>query len=54
MPTAGSAEGEFSEVGQRRSRRRTPRRTCAAYPLNSCPERMGVASMVWVRPVLTM
>ena len=28
--------------------------TCVVYPLNSCPRVKGVASWVWVRPILTI
>lgn len=30
-----------------------PYRTCVAYPENSCPSVIGVASIRWVRPALT-
>lgn len=29
-----------------------PYSTCVAYPLNSCPRVIGVASCMWVRPIL--
>jgi len=33
---------------------RAPGRTCCVYPENSCPSVSGVASWVWVRPILMM
>ena len=53
VPTAVPPSGSSPTRGREARRRSTPYRTAAAYPPNSWPRVTGVASMRWVRPLLT-
>ena len=53
VPTAVPPSGSSPTRGSVASSRSTPRDIWAAYPPNSCPSVTGVASIRWVRPLLT-
>ena len=53
MPVAVPPSGSSASRGSTDSSRSTPSRTCWAYPPNSWPSVTGVASIRWVRPLLT-
>ncbi len=53
VPTAVPPSGTSATRGSADSTRSMPRRTCRAYPPNSCPRVTGVASIRWVRPDFT-
>ena len=53
VPTAVPPSGSSATRGIVASIRSMPYRTWAAYPPNSWPRVTGVASIRWVRPLLT-